>query len=137
MAKKCDLGCVNSPLQSEAESRNLGQTFLANSVHGKGKYFEIGGCDNKGWGVEEERWILSPLETYPLCTQVVKKREGPFCGLRNGNGLARRSHAKWTHLPGGTALRFSTFPLVRICDRKLRLGFNSKLKPELTNESAR
>ena len=101
MAKKCDLGCVNSPLQSEAESRNLGQTFLANSVHGKGKYFEIGGCDNKGWGVEEERWILSPLETYPLCTQVVKKREGPFCGLRNGNAPCHDATSHAARMPNG------------------------------------
>ena len=30
--KKCVLGCVISPLHQQAESRNLGQTFLANSV---------------------------------------------------------------------------------------------------------
>ena len=30
--KKFVLGCVNLPPQSEAESRNLGHTFLANSV---------------------------------------------------------------------------------------------------------
>ena len=32
-SKKCVLGCVNSPLRQQAESRNLGQTFLANSVN--------------------------------------------------------------------------------------------------------
>ena len=31
--KKCVLGCVISPLRQQAESRNLGHTFLANSVH--------------------------------------------------------------------------------------------------------
>ena len=30
--KKFVLGCVISPLRQQAESRNLGQTFLANSV---------------------------------------------------------------------------------------------------------
>ena len=30
--KKIVLGCVISPLCQQAESRNLGQTFLANSV---------------------------------------------------------------------------------------------------------
>ena len=30
--KKCILGCVISPLRQQAESRNLGQTFLANSL---------------------------------------------------------------------------------------------------------
>ena len=33
------------------------------------------------WGVEEERWILSPLETYPS-TQVVKKEKGRRALLR-------------------------------------------------------
>ena len=34
LAKKvCPVGCVISPLRQQVESRNLGQIFLANSVH--------------------------------------------------------------------------------------------------------
>ena len=39
--KKCVLGCENSPPQSVAESRNLGHTFLANSVHKSGNVNSI------------------------------------------------------------------------------------------------
>ena len=45
-SKKFVLGCVKSPPRLEAELRNLGHTFLSNSVV-LGQFFKFGNCESQ------------------------------------------------------------------------------------------